>query len=356
MKEYRVNLIDGIRPQIESEIKRPKKKLPIFWRIIIFLLVIVAFYSSQIFFTQESVLPQLGRLSFWGGIAKFFFHQDKILKGELSDRINFLILGMGGAEHEGPYLTDTIILASLKPNQKRVALISIPRDLYVPSEDFGWQKINTINALGMAKKKDGILASKKIVENLFEIPIHYWIRIDFQGLAKIIDSLGGVEIEVEKGFIDNLYPAPGFKYQTIVFEKGKQIMNGERVLQYVRSRHGTNGENSDFARMKRQQKVIMAIKNKLEKNGPLSSPNKILELYNFYNKNVTTNLELVEIIKLTKLVKQIPEENIITHTFEIGPEKELISEIANNGAYILKPKSGDFGELAKIVKNIFNQP
>ncbi len=358
MREYRINLIDGIKPQEGIEISRSekaKKRIPIFFRIGIFILVIVLFYLSQTIFLEESVLTQLGRLSFWEGVARFIFQQDKILKGELTDRINFLILGMGGAEHEGPYLTDTIILASIKPSQKTAALISIPRDLYVFSEDFGWQKINALNALGMTKKSDGLLTCKKTVEKIFEIPIHYWLRIDFKGLKEIVDSLSGLEIYVERSFTDYSYPVPGFKYQTISFEKGLQVFNGERVLQFVRSRHGTNGEDSDFARMKRQQKVILALKEKFEEQEILSAPAKIFNLCDIYIQNVTTNLELSEIIKLGKLLRGIPQENIITRSFEIGPSGELVSEIISNGAYVLKPKTGDFREMANLVKNIFNQ-
>ncbi len=359
MKEYQINLIDGIKPQEKIEMEAPlirKKRIPAFWRVVIFILIVVFFYSNRVFFTKESILTHLGRLPFWEGVVRLILQQDKVLKGELTDRTNFLILGMGGAEHEGPYLTDTIILASLQYSRKRAALIFVPRDLYVFSKNFGWQKINALNALGLAQKKDGIMAAKETLENIFETPIHYWLRVDFKGFKKLVDLLGGLEINIERNFVDYSYPAPNYRFQTISFEKGFQTLNSERVLQFVRSRHGTNGEDSDFARMKRQQKVILALREKIEKKGIILNPGKIFELYNLAIQNISTNIELAETIRLAKVLKTIAEDRIITCNFEIGPAGELIAETATNGAYILRPRTGNFQELAERVKNIFNQP
>ncbi len=110
---------------------------------------------------------------------------DKPLKGELSDRINVLILGMGGAQHEGPYLTDSIILASIKPSSHQIALLSIPRDLYVPIPKYGWQRINFANALGVARSKDGGELSSEVVSDVLNVPVHYWVRADFRNFQRI---------------------------------------------------------------------------------------------------------------------------------------------------------------------------
>ena len=361
MKEYRINLIDGIKPPEIKEIatqppiiSRPKKVGRFFFRLSVILLIIIIFFSVNTITSSQGTISNLGKLSFWKGVARLALGKDKILKGELDDRINILILGMGGAEHEGPYLTDTIILVSLKPSTKELALFSIPRDLYVPTDDFGWQKINIINSFGMIRINDGGALTSQTVSKIFNIPIHYWLRLDFSAFKKFIDWLGGVEVDVERSFVDTQYPAPNFRFQTVSFKAGRQIMDGERALQFVRSRHGNNNESTDFARMKRQQKLILAIKEKMEKENLINSPTKIWEIYNIFHEKISTNLDFNEIVRLAKILSNVNLEQIKTYTFEAGPDGLLYPEIAPNGAYILKPKSGNFEEMAKIIKDAFS--
>lgn len=357
MSKQKINLMNGIPlPKVVIERLNIKKQNRTRWifRVLFFFLALIIFFSTNIIFSQNSLITNFGRLSFWKGVAHLMTGKDKILKGELLDRVNILILGMGGAQHEGPYLTDTIILASLKPSTNQIGLLSIPRDLYVPIPDYGWRKINSANALGVAKSKDGGLLTSKVVSNVFDIPIHYWIRVDFNLFKEMINELGGIEIEVERSFIDNQFPGINFSYRVINFEKGWQTMNGERALQFARSRHGTNGENSDFARAKRQQKILYAIKEKFEKENILSQPRKIWSFYNSLNDNLSTNLDLSQGIKLAKLIANVNYENIITRVIEAEPNGPLKSEITLQGAFILKPKDGNFKELAKIAENILN--
>ena len=103
------------------------------------------------------------------------------------------------------------------------------------------------------------------------IPIHYNVTINFEVFKQIVDTLGGIDVEIENTFTDSEYPIEGKeddpvianRYETVTFTKGLEKMNGERALKYVRSRHGDGAEGTDFARSKRQQKVILAIKDKL---------------------------------------------------------------------------------------------
>jgi len=363
MPEIRINLIDGIYPKPSSK-KEFRSSRPflkrfkfgkLFFRLSVFILVITIVFSTQTIFSSQSILTNLGKLSFWEGVARLVTHQDKILKGESEDRVNILLLGMGGEGHEGAYLTDTIILFSLKPSTNQVALISIPRDLYVPIPGFGWRKINNANAFGMAKSKDGAVLTSQTVSQILDLPIHYWVRVDFQIFKDLIDWLGGIEIEVERSFVDLQYPTPDFKYQTVAFEKGWQKMDGDRALQYVRSRHGNNNEGSDFARARRQQKVLFAVKERVIKDNLIYQPQKIWQAYNIFRNRVTTNLDLGQIIRLAKIGSNIQPESVKTEVLEAGPDKPLYAEIALDGAYILKPKAGNFGELAQIAQNIFNK-
>lgn len=361
MSKKQINLIkDFSLPRViiqqgkNSSVNKRRKKIRWFFRILFFILILSIFLFTNVIFSNSSLITNLGRLSFWEGMARLMVGKDKILKGELFDRTNILILGMGGAQHEGPYLTDTIILASLKPSTQQVGLLSIPRDLYVPIPNYGWRKINSANALGMAHSKDGGLLTSQVVSNVFDIPIHYWIRVDFKLFKDLIDELDGVEVEVEKGFSDYQYPAANFSYQTISFEKGQQIMDGERALQFVRSRHGTNGEDSDFARSKRQQKILLAIKEKIEQENILTQPQRLWQIYNSFKNNISSNLDLSQAIRLAKLITNVDYEKITAQVIELEPKGPLMSEVLPDGAFVLKPKNGNFDELALMAKNLLN--
>ena len=358
MSEQRINLIDGISPPKvvidRPNIKKQNRNRWIF-RLLFFFLALTIFFSTNVIFSQNSLITNLGRLSFWEGVARLMVGKDKILKGELLDRTNILILGMGGAQHEGPYLTDTIILASIKPSTKQIGLLSIPRDLYVPIPNYGWRKINSANALGVAESKDGGLLTSKVVSNILDLPIHYWVRVDFNLFKEMIDELGGIEVEVARGFIDNQFPGVNFSYRVVSFKKGLQTMDGEKALQFARSRHGTNGEDSDFARAKRQQKILYAIKEKFEKEDIISQPRKIWGFYNALKDNLSTNLDLSQSIRLAKLIAEVDYEDIFTKVIETGPNGPLKSEITLQGAFILKTKNGNFKELAKIAENILDK-
>ena len=251
------------------------KKLSLFFVILIIVVFVIFYIDVDV--TSDHFLNN-NLLSF-SGLASII-RNNKLPNSKNSNRINFLILGIRGDGDDGPLLADTIILASFKPNSKssetldsnennnslskqgQIALLSIPRDLYVPQpNNNSWQKINHLDVYGeqLYGSKGGIKLTKQVVEEIFKQPIDYWLRIDFSGFQKVVDLLDGIEISVDRSFTDNSYPAPNSQFQTVSFHSGKQTMDGARALQFVRSRHGNNGEGSDFARAARQQKVILAI-------------------------------------------------------------------------------------------------
>lgn len=362
MSNFDLNLIDSLRKDDPKDRQKPiqttpsssKKYKKTIIRIIAIFTIVSILVLSRGALTKESLIQEMPKLSFWQNVARVIFFQEHLLKGEISDRVNILLLGMGGAEHEGPYLTDTIILASFKPSTKELALLSFPRDLWVPIPDYGWGKINAANTIGQAKEKDGAKLASMVINEITNTSIHYFVRIDFNGFEEIINALGGIEVEVERSFTDSMYPGPNFTYRTIRFQKGWQKMDGARALEYVRSRHGTGGEGSDFARMQRQQKVITAIKDKVMAMNIIENPQKTWTLFNLLNKYFETNLAFDEIIKLTKTLQNIQEDKIINKSFDLSEDSPLRSEIYQ-GAYILRTKSGDFSEISKITKNIFNK-
>jgi len=236
-------------------------------------------------------------------------------------RVNILLLGVGGGTHEGPDLTDTIIVVSFDLTKKTVALISIPRDIWSDSLK---DKINSAYHYGEEKKQDGgLMLSSIITEDIIGIPIHYAMVIDFSQFETLIDYIGGIDITVPIAFTDTEYPIAGkeedqcggdltyaCRYQTLMFEKGIQHMDGKRALMYVRSRHAEGEEGNDFARGRRQQDVIVAVKTKILSMQPWYHPDMSIHLFQSFDKATKTNLTIGQLLALGKLGMGINPDTI----------------------------------------------
>ncbi|RMD59263.1 LytR family transcriptional regulator [Candidatus Parcubacteria bacterium] len=350
-----------LRPSSSS----PKNKRPFTKKLLYaaaFCFVVIWLFSSQIMVSTDSATSWLSHLPIIKQLRNLAESADKKLKGEERGQINILLLGMGGKKHEGSYLTDTIILARINLEEQKIALISIPRDLSVPMEDLGWRKINNINALAEAQQPgSGGVAVSQAVSDLLSIPIDYYLRIDFEGFINIINLLGGLDVYVENTLNDYKYPIMGketaepyeARFEHLHIEKGWQKMDGNLALKYARSRHALGIEGSDFARARRQQKIILAAKKKLLSWGTLLNPKKIANILQEINNHFDTNLEIWEMVKLWNLTKDIPSDHIITKVLDNSPNGLLIDKISEEGAYILVPRSGDFSEVQYFVRNIF---
>ncbi len=345
--------------------QRPRRWLKFLLGALIFLgLIFVFFYVKNIFFQteQESWIDRIPLLSQVKHLAE---SADRELKGEERDRINILLLGIGGKGHDGGQLTDTIIGASLKPSTKQVAMLSIPRDLAVPIEGSGYGRINAIAAYAEQDNPgSGGLAASQAIGDLLDEPMDYYVRVDFKGFEEIIDEVGGVDVYVEQSFDDYSYPILGredhpdyySRYEHLQFDEGWQHMDGSRALKYARSRHGTNGEGSDFARARRQQKIITAARDKVLSTSTLLNPGKLTSIISKLSANITTNLKVWEIIKLWGMVKDIQSDTIVNKVLDNSPSGLLVDGRGENGAYLLSPRSGDFSEIQYLYDNIFGTP
>ncbi len=336
--------------------QKPKKEKKIFPKILfyplIFFGIFILIFSIQIIFSGDSVSSGLEKINIFQNFG-FSLSKDQALKGEDDGRVNILLLGMGGEGHPGPYLTDTILLLSLKPSENKAALISIPRDLSVPIPGYGWRKINEANHFGEMKVAgSGAQFASDTISKIFDIPIHYYVRADFSGFEKLIDELGGINVYVENSFSDSQFPTDDYGFQTVSFTQGWQKMDGQTALNYARSRHGTNKESSDFARSKRQQQVLKAVKDKALSFTTFLSYRKISALMDLYKKHVSTNLNVWEIFKLVKLAKKIDQGNIINLVIQDGPNEPLFATNIN-GAYLLLPKDMSFSKLKQMVRDVF---
>ena len=354
---------EGEDVKISIRTKKKKRNVKPIIYISIFIITGMAVFTSQVLVSEQSSSSWLYNLPLVKQIRHLAESADRNLKGEDRGRINMLLLGMGGSRHEGGYLTDTIMIASLDIEAKKVALVSIPRDLAVPAEDRGWIKINHINAYAEAETENsGGLAISQAVSDVFSIPIDYYIRLDFDGFINIVDELGGFNVLVENTLDDYAYPIMGMekaepyeaRYEHLHVEEGWQKMDGDLALKFARSRHGIHGEGSDFARAKRQQKILEAAKNKILSMSVLLKPKMISNIINEYNEHVSTNLKVWEIIKLWDLFKDIDKEHIINKVIDNSPNGLLVESISEEGAYILSPRSGDFAEIQYFINNIFS--
>ncbi len=344
-------------------LKKHRRRWPriILGLIIFFALIFFFFYLRNIFSSNKTAswvdnIPLLSQVKHLAESA------DRSLKGENEDRINILLLGIGGKGHDGGQLTDTIMIASVKPSTKQVSLFSIPRDLAIPLENRGWNKINSVNSYAEADEPgSGGIATSQAIGHLLNSPIDYYVRVDFAGFEKIIDEIGGVDVYVENTFDDYAYPILGqednpdyySRYEHLHVDAGQQHMNGSLALKFARSRHGVRGEGSDFARARRQQKILEAVREKTLSASTLLNPKRVSGIIGDLNNNISTNIKVWEIIKLWTMVKDVKSDQIINKVLDNSRSGLLEDSVGLNGAYILSPRSGDFSEITYLFQNIF---
>ncbi len=349
----------------DKVIKPQRKKLKSISKTMVYVLIVfvilLMFFGMGVISSGENLSKTFGNTNLWGQIKHLITSSDKELDGEDDDRINILLLGMGGLDHDGPFLTDTIMIASIRPSDKRVALISIPRDLSVNIPGHGWRKINNANAFGEAERpgQGGELA-KTVISQTFNIPIHYYFRIDFAGFQQMIDDLGGITVQVENDLNDPFYPIKGQetattseRYEHLVIEQGRHHMDGDLALKFVRSRQASGVEGSDFARSRRQQLVLQAVRDKALSFSTLINPLRISNVMDTLSEHIATNFEVWEIIKLANIGRDISEDDITRLVFDDSPDGFLRPLVTEEGAFILTPKSGNFSEMQLAMQYIF---
>lgn len=295
------------------------------------------------------------QVSFFQQLTHIVTANNQPLQGEADDRVNILLMGYGGPGHDGPYLTDTMIIASYKPSTKQLALISIPRDLVVNIPGYYYRKINSALTDGMYANYPGggEAFAVKVVSDTLDLPIQYYARIDFQGFEQVINLVGGVDVTVDNSFTDYSFPTDNYGYQTVSFKAGLQHLNGVTALNFARSRHGNNGEGSDFARSKRQQKILEALKQKLLSFGTLSNPKKISDILGALGSHSQTNLEVWEILRLANLLGGISANQVMNQGLDNTPAGLLRDATGTDGAYILVPRDGTYGDVQFLANNIF---
>ncbi|MBU2575988.1 LCP family protein [Patescibacteria group bacterium] len=343
----------------EAQKQKIKKIVP---TLIVFIIFLSLIYTTRAVISSDVIAEQFGNTSVINQLKHLVSSENKSIKGEEDGRINILLLGIGGENHDGGNLTDTIMIASIDQVDKKMGLLSIPRDLIVPIKDVGWQKINAAHAYGIAldaekRPQSGSLLAKHTIERISGLDIHYYVKIDFEGFVKIIDALGGIRVEVPASFTDYEYPDENFGYESVHFDEGWQNLSGDEALKYVRSRHGTAGEGSDFARARRQQQILKALQARVLAMSTLLNPNKILAISEIIGKHIETNMEIWELFRLYDIGGEIDLKNLNQIVLNAEAGGLLMVDQTEEGSYLLRPRMGadDFSEIKLAAQNIIKQ-
>jgi polyisoprenyl-teichoic acid--peptidoglycan teichoic acid transferase len=225
-----------------------------------------------------------------------------------SQRVTVLLMGIDSRPGEQVGRTDSIMLLTIDPEKRSAGLMSMARDLLVPIADTNEQaKINTAYVHGENTRYPGggPAALEKTITNLIGYPIDYYVRVNFEGFRKIIDLIGGIDIDVPKTIDDPTYPDDSYGYDPLYIPAGRVHMDGKLALKYARTRH----VDSDYGRARRQQQVVVAVKNKLVQPGNLASllP-RLPSLAVTLARSVQTDMPLEQAVALARELNQ-PEFN-----------------------------------------------
>lgn len=281
-----------------------------------------------------------------------------LLKGEGQGRINILLLGRGGGNHDGPDLTDSMMLVSVDPVNHTSALLSLPRDFWVNVPNMGVMKLNAAWESGefkyLGKIAPGSTNPKAIqagfdtvdqtVEEMLGINIDYNALVDFQAFQQAVDTVGGVTVNVPTDLVD---PTMAWENNNnpVLAKAGIQDFNGHQALIYARSRETT----SDFARAQRQRSILLALKSKVETLGTLSNPFKVSGLFSAFGNNVATDLSLSNANRLFSIMRNISGANITSIDLDGGlvpGATQYVTTGNMNGQSIVLPKAGLFNYTA----------
>lgn len=346
-------------------------------KIIITAIALIAITGSFFAYKTGRTITVIGSSTdeFWEETTALF----PFLPEPEENRIDILLVGIRGYDGsgewgKGEWLADTIILASFNTLNNKVAVISIPRDLYVDIPEHGKDKINAVYSIGETRNfgGGGLQLMKGIVSHVTGVYVDHAVSVDFKGFEKIIDQLGGIAIYRATSFVESKQwlqdghegkrywrlteSATSTATSTTVIEPvawefyvpaGYNTMNSEEALYYARSRYSS----SDFDRMRRQQEVIDAIKAKALSLGVIANPVKIFNILDAVEKNVRTDMSvgaMKDLLDLAQKTKIQEFKKAILDSSEGG----LLIEDRVDGLYVLLPKTGDYSQIQEFIKSI----
>jgi LCP family protein required for cell wall assembly len=265
---------------------------------------------------------------------------------------NILLLGQPGPGYLAAGLTDTIILAHLNPEEGRLILISLPRDLLVKiPHQGGLTKINSLYSLV------GIEGLEEKISEITDLNIDRYLLVDLTVVEKVIDLVDGLNVYVPEDIADPYFPGPNYTYQIFNLAAGWRYLDGQTTLKYIRTRY--TSPNGDFDRMARQQQIIRLLKQKVLALNPLWDWPTYLKIFQQLKSHLQTDLGLMEIKNLYQAVKEI-EANQINHLVIDKKQTDLLTgglvPLGQQMASVVYPKAGqgNYEEIKEYIEKMTN--
>lgn len=259
------------------------------------------------------------------------------------DRVTILLMGIDRrqGETEKGYLTDSLMLVTVDPVAQTAAILSVPRDLWVEIPGYENNTINTANRTGDYYDYPGggpALAAKTVQHNL-GVSVNYYVRLDFTAFETFVDLIGGIDVNVTEAIDDPYYPDGSYGFEPFYLTTGPHHLNGHDALRYARSRHNS----SDIDRAKRQQEVVLAVREKvLNQNMLPTLLSQAPRLYQTLNESVQTNLSLEQGMSLALLAQEIDKASI---KHEVIDYRYVLEQTTPEGRQVLIPLRDRIREL-----------
>ena len=242
-------------------------------------------------------------------------------------RVNVLLLGIDHRDDEpiDGSRSDTIMVVSIDPPTKSVVMVSFPRDLWVSIPGYYNQRINVAHGNG------GPALVSRTIEANFDIKINHYARIGFRGFERIVDALDGIIIDVDRTIKDDEYPTEDYGVERLFIPPGPQLMDGKLALKYARSRHSEN----DFGRARRQQKVLLAMR---ERGLQLNILPKVPSLIGLVQGALQTDIGVTEMLGLARLGSEVERDRIRSIVVDATLADPFVGP---SGEDLLMPRRGD---------------
>lgn len=263
-----------------------------------------------------------------------------------ASRINILFIGLDYRDwqaNEGAPRSDTMILFTIDPLTKTAGMLSIPRDMWVNIPGFGYSRINTAYSSGEGSKLPGggPALAMKTVEQFLGVPVDYYVQVDFYTFIQFIDVIGGIDIHSDEKLV--LDPIGSGKDKIVITCCGMRHLDGEKALAYARNR---KSEGGDIDRAKRQQKVILAIRNKVLDPANFSNLlGKARQFYEEFSAGIKTNMPFETGIQLAVLARDIPLDSIKSGVIDYSMVSLDNVTLAGQDASVMKPFPDKIREL-----------
>lgn len=269
---------------------------------------------------------------------------DYLMPEKESDRLDVLILGIRGendpnADTGGPLLTDSIQVFSYDKTTKKSSLISLPRDLFVKLSDTKTDKVNTVYEYGVSHSPDALKFTKEKFSEITGVYVDQVVVFDFSSFKDIVDALGGIDVTLATPFKESEQWGYSFSLPA-----GKNHLDGQSALYYARSRYSSN----DFDRSRRQQEIIFAIKDKLLQLNFFADPVKSFSVLNLIRNDIRTDIGVWDIKQFLDLANEVKFDQM--KRFVVSTDN-LLMESRDHGAYILLPKTGNFGDVKQFFQS-----